>query len=153
MTDALIRWSDRWLWVAKLVIFLSALIVAGYAMDRRVPFKVETYEPAAGERGSPVVLRASVWRDVDRPCSAYFSRYVFDAAGTRFDLGDAAATAEMIRDMDRRHPGRLSASIVIPPTAAIGEARLVTTLKYRCNKVHSLWPVEVTIAAPFTVLQ
>lgn len=153
MTDVLIRWSDRWLWVANLVIFLSLLIVAGYAMDRRVPFKVESFEPAAAARGDNIVLRAAVWRDVGRPCAADFYRYVFDAAGTRFDLGAAAATAEMIHDMERRTPGRLSASIVVPPTAAVGEARFVTVLKYRCNKVHTLWPVEVTIAAPFTVLQ
>jgi hypothetical protein len=33
-----------------------------------------------------------------------------------------------------------------------GPAALVTSLEYRCNRVHSLWPIEVTTTFPFEVL-
>jgi hypothetical protein len=152
MTELLSKWSERWLWLARTVILLSLLIVIGYAMDRRVPFRVDATDYAEGQRGSHVVLKADVWRDVSRHCSAEFARYVFDAAGARFDLGNSIATDAMIRDMERRQPGRLVVAIDIPEAAAVGPARMVTTLQYRCNKVHSLWPIETTTEIPFTVL-
>jgi hypothetical protein len=152
MTELIGRWSIRWMWLARTVIVLSLLIVIGYAADRRIPFRMLGSDYAEGHRGGTVVLRSHVWRDMGRTCSAEFARYVFDSAGSRFDLGSSIATDAMIRGMESKSPGRLIVAIEIPLQAAPGPARMLTSLQYRCNKVHAIWPIEATTELPFTVL-
>jgi hypothetical protein len=152
MTEALDRWLQRWMWLPNVMILLALVIVATYAADRATPFRVLSVEPVAAYRGQTVVFRAAVWRDPGRHCSAEFSRFIFDSAGARHDLGNSTVTAAMIAEMERRSPGQLVLSVQIPDAIAPGPARLVTALAYRCNKVHSLWPIETTTELPFTVL-
>ena len=152
MTEALDRWLQRWMWLANLTIVLAFVIIATYAADRAPPYKILESEPFEIRAGQTGVFKAKVWRDPGRTCSADFSRFIFDSAGARHDLGNSMATAKMIADMERKAPGRLTLSIEMPPALAPGPATMVTTLHYKCNKVHAIWPIEVTTELPFTVL-
>ena len=152
MTKMFDEWMKRWMWLAHTVIILSFVIIATYAADRAPPYKVLDVEPMEVVRGQTAIFKAKVWRDPGRICSAEFSRFIFDATGARHDLGNSMATAKMIADMERRSPGRLTLSIEMPPALAPGPATMVTTLHYKCNKVHAIWPIEVTTSLPFTVL-
>lgn len=152
----LLKWIDhigeRFLWVAQVVILGSIAIVAWYTLDRKPPFAVVSVEPAFARPGEYVTIKAEVRRDVNRHCSAEFSRYVFDALNTRFDLGTQLASPEMIERADQASPNTLRVSFLVPPTIATGPARLDTVLQYRCNRVHYIWPIEVTTRMPFEVL-
>lgn len=138
-------------WVARLILFLAALLVLYYAADRSPPFAVIATEPAEAQAGSHITIRAKVVREVERGCNADFSRFVFDARGVRFDLGISSASAETIARMERYSPGVLAVSFQVPPTAAPGPATLTTVITYQCNRVHNLWPIQVTADMPFTV--
>ena len=139
-------------WVARVILLCAVGLVLYYAADREPPFRLVHVHHAEGQAGEFITVRANVVRDVSRNCNAEFSRYMFDSAGVRFDLGHSQASAETIAQMERRQPGALVIAFRIPPTAALGPASLQTTLQYRCNRVHALWPIDVTIDMPFTVL-
>lgn len=138
--------------VAWAILGIAALVVLYFAADRDPPFSVLRVEPAEAPAGEFVVVRASVIRQASRGCSAEFSRYLFDSAGTRFDLGHAIASADMISTMERQSPGKLAVSFRIPPPAAPGPARLRTVLEYTCNRTHRVMPIVVTSEMPLTVL-
>ena len=144
--------AQRLLWVANITIALGLLSVAWFALDRSPPFAVLAVTPAAAKPGDWITIRSQVRRDVDRECAADFSRFLFDSGGSRFDLGASGSTAEMIRSMEQKSPGALSITLRLPEAIKAGPADLTTALQYRCNKVHSLWPIEVTTHMPFTVL-
>jgi hypothetical protein len=139
-------------WVARVILFLAALLVIYYAADREPPFAVHGSEPAEAHAGEYVTINASVTRDVSRRCNTEFSRYIFDSHGTRFDLGRSQASADAIASMERRSPGVLSVAFVVPPAAKPGPAILQTVLQYQCNRVHHFWPIETTVDMPFLVL-
>lgn len=139
-------------WMARLILFLAALLVLYYAADRKPPFEVLSSTYAEAPAGEYVTMHAKVRRDADRGCNADFWRYMYDSTGTRFDLGHSQASSEAIAQMERRSPGSLSVAFRIPGSAAPGPATLQTVLLYRCNRVHAAWPIEVTTDMPFTVL-
>ena len=121
--------------------------------DRDPPFAVLSVEPAAAKPGQYVWLRAKVRRDVDRRCSAAFSRYIFDANGERVaDLGDSRMSHEGIAELERLTPGRMAVRIQVPPDMDAGEAMLLTSIAYACNQAHQWLPIHVTTRLPFTVL-
>ncbi len=146
------RVADNLLWVARGAILLSVLMVAWFAADREPPFAVIQTYPAEARPGDWITLTADVRRDTHRNCSAEFSRFIFDATHRRYDLGSAIATADMIGEMQLRTPNRLVVSVRLPETITPGQARLLTALQYKCNRVHELWPISVTTTIPFTVL-
>lgn len=139
-------------WIARLILLCAAVLVLYYAADREPPFAVTSSLPAEAAAGDNITIHARVQRDVSRNCNAEFSRYIYDSAGVRFDLGSSQASAQAIAQMERRSPGMLMISFRVPPTAASGPASLQTVLRYRCNRVHHWMPIEVTTDMPFTVL-
>lgn len=139
-------------WVARLILFLAGLLILYYAADRRPPLALVSSEPASAAAGEYVTLRAVVKREPERGCNAQYWRYLFDSRGARFDLGHSQTSAEAIAAMERRSPGSLVVSFVVPPAAAPGPATLQTVLLYECNRVHHWWPIPVTIDMPFSVL-
>jgi hypothetical protein len=153
---AVTHWIDttlqRFVWVAQCIIALSILAVLYYATDREAPFQIISVEPASARSGEYVTIRATVRRDVSRKCAADFSRYIFASNGARFDLGRHHASPELIQEVAKMNPTGLSVSVMVPEGAETGPARLVTALEYECNKVHALWPIEVTTVLPFTIL-
>ena len=152
----MIGWIDslftRMLWVAQIIILCGLLIVCWYAMDRKEPFAVLSVEPSSARPGEVIQITARVWRDNGRDCSAQFARRIVDASGTGFDVGHGIASASMINSMETQNPGVFRIKMVVPVGAADGPAVLQTSLRYACNKVHYLWPIEVLAQMPFTVL-
>ena len=138
--------------VAQLTIFAALIVVMVQALDREPPFHLLSVEPAAAKPGETVRLRMAVTRDITRPCSASFSRYVVDSEATRYFLDASQASRKLIEAIELRTPGRLDVAFKVPDASAIGPATLITSLEYTCNKVHYLWPIEVTMTAPFEVL-
>lgn len=130
----------------------SVFVVAYYAMDRQPPFEVLSVEPAFARPGDYVTVKAKVRRDVSRHCDASFSRFLYDSAGARFDIGHSITSADMIASLEARSPGALALSVLVPLAMAQGPANLQTVLAYNCNPVHAWIPIMVTTNIPFDVL-
>jgi hypothetical protein len=139
-------------WVARVILFLAALLVIYYAADREPPFALLSVEPAEAKAGDYVTIHATVRRDTSRGCNTEFSRFLFDSSGARYDLGTSAMSADAIAQMERQMPGRLVISLHVPQSVHPGQASLQTVIHHHCNRVHSLgWPIETTVNMPFLV--
>lgn len=149
---ALDRAMIRFRSVAVAFIWFGVASVAWFAFDREPPFEVLSVEPAMARPGEVIHIRAAVRRDSSRMCSAEMTQYIFDASKRRFDLGSSVASAELIRDIEAQTPGQMLLTMIVPLGMAPGDADLTSVLYYRCNKVHALWPIEVTTHVPFVVL-
>ena len=131
----------------------AMLFAAGVmSLDRSAPFEVLSVEPARVRPGEIVTIRAKVRRDTARGCAASFSRYLFDSASVRFDLGDASLSAAGIHSLERRTPGELIVTAMVPSIAARGPATIETQLEYVCNVAHRVWPITVITTLPFDIL-
>lgn len=152
----LLHWLDdfmqRLAWIPRVVLLAALALVLIQASDREPPFHLLSVEPAAARPGELVTITAHVRRDTARDCSASMSRSVFDSAGRRTDYPVARFSDALIDGMERKTPGLLKVSIVVPTNAAVGPAEVVSVLDYRCNRVHHFFPVEVTTVMPFEVL-
>lgn len=149
LDDVLLRWS----WVPSFMLVLALCMVVLQAADRREPFDILSVEPASARPGEMVTITAKVRRDTSRDCSARMNRAVFDSTRARFDYPLMTFSHALIDSMELATPGELRVSVMVPPAAAPGLAELVSVLEYRCNRVHALWPIEVTTVMPFTVLE
>jgi hypothetical protein len=144
----------HWLWLPALVVALCVAQFTIWCFDRKPPFAVLSADPTIGVAGESVLLDMRVRRDIDRHCSVRYTRSLFDASGVRHDLeGEEWVTAAALERMQKRMPGRLRVSIPIPRHIAVGEAALVTSLRYECNPVHAIWPIEVTSVIPFEIVE
>jgi hypothetical protein len=137
-----------------------AIVVLWGMLDRTPPVALLSVEPASARAGEVITIRANIKRDLSRDCDAEFSRYIFglttgsfpQPVQTRFVLGTQTASSDMIRMMDKAWPGGLIVSERVPFELIPGPARLIADITYRCNKGHSLVPITVNMALPFTVL-
>jgi hypothetical protein len=150
------RWLDHLLQKLQnaswIVIWIGLGVLIVLAADREPPFRVIEVYPAVAKPGDTVELVARVHRDTDRNCAAHLSSFILDSNGTKFHMGDQDASAELIRRIELKSPGVLRISFIVPVTADAGLAHHVAVLKYRCNKVHTVWPIEITSTLPFTIL-
>ena len=143
----------RLMLVWRLTIIASLLAIGWYASDRDPPFEVLSAPEVTVRAGEWMRVVVDVRRDTTRDCDVEFSRYIFSSDGIRYDMRTSHASAAMIAAMELRHPGKLPIAVMIPGGMEPGRARLVTVLSYRCNKVHALWPIIVTMEVPFTVIE
>lgn len=139
-------------WLANFIIIFALLAVVFFALDREPPYALISVEPAAARPGDVVKLRMTVRSDVSRQCSADLSRFVFDAMNARYFIDHAQLSSSLIAGMESRTPGIREIAITVPTSATPGPARMVSALEYQCNRAHSIWPIEVTTEAPFTIL-
>lgn len=152
MIDALDRLMRKLDWIPQWTLLIALGLVIFQAADRKPPFAILSVEPAIAKAGETVTITAEVWRDQGRNCSVQMSRSVFDARGHRSDYPVARFSDQVIDDIERRTPGMLKVSFVVPANAVPGTAELISVLDYRCNRVHALWPIEVTTRMPFEVV-
>lgn len=154
MTKTLVH---RWLlnsgfiaWALLLVSFIAAGIMAA---DRSPPFRLVSYVATPAQRGGLAFVDAQVQRDVARPCAVKFSRFLIDAAGTRWEMVPLSAiTADGLRAFEHSSPSRLRFPVEIPRAAAVGPATLLTSLAYRCNVTHDIVPIDVVLSFSLDVL-
>lgn len=143
----------RFLWLPAIVLLVGLAQCTFWALDRKAPFSIVAVSPASGRPGSTILLDVAVKRDISRPCSARFTRQIYDSRGVRYDMeGDQLATSAAVSRSEKMSPGRLLLAIDVPPSAQPGGAVMLTSLAYTCNPVQVLWPIEVTTAIPFEVL-
>ena len=149
----LIRLS-KVIWLALSAVIGIALAQVGvWAFDRDPPYKLLSVDPAISRRGEYVDLTAHVWRDVHRGCAAEFVRFLYTSAGYRVDMeGAQFISARNLEQMERRDPGMLRLKLFVPVMMVAGRTKLVTEIRYICNPLHHLWPIEVTTTMPFDVL-
>lgn len=135
---------ERFMWLAVLMMLASLAQIVGWALDREPPFRSISYTATPAQAGGVMQIDRTVHRDVERHCSAEFSRYIFDSKGRRADIaGGQYMSLDQRRALERRAPGRLSEVIPIPLGLAPGPATIYTVLQYRCNPIHALWPIEL----------
>ena len=144
---------ERYILFSWAIIGACALVALYWALDRSPPFVMHEYTVLNATRGETAYVNATVERDVGRGCTANFVRYLIDANKARHDIGGtqymtAAALAQMERDM----PDSLRLAVRIPADVPVGPATLVTALEYRCNPMHSLWPIDVLMLIDLKVL-
>lgn len=144
---------ERYILFSWAIIGACALVALYWALDRSPPFVMHEYTVLNATRGETAYVNATVERDVGRGCTVNFVRYLIDANKARHDIGGtqymtAAALAQMERDM----PDSLRLAVRIPADAPVGPATLVTALEYRCNPMHSLWPIDVLMLIDLKVL-
>ena len=151
MTDRAILMMERSMWVAYAIIAVAVAQLAWWALDRHSPFDVLKIN-AAEVHQNVVRFDLDVRRDLDRNCSVEFSRHLVDADGYRHDMSvGQIMDAEALREMDKRMGGKLLLSMDLPAGMAHGPAAMVTVLRYSCNPLQTMWPIQVRMTVPFEV--
>lgn len=131
------KWLRYWRWLPRAGLTVVLLWVLGMAVDRSPPFKLLSAWASQPKPGGVLVVRAKVWRDLDRECSVSFSRYLFDKVGARHEAsGPQMMTPKALRNMDALAPGELNLQVPIPINFPAGPAALTTVLEYRCNALQ-----------------
>ena len=142
-------------WMPCVVLALFVVQIGIWAFDRAPPFRLinKNSIEAIGHPGEMVNISAEVDRDTGRGCSVSFSRYVYSANGTRYDLeGLQRITAVGLKKLEARSPNHLLLAVDLPTTFPIGKAALAVNLEYVCNPLHHIWPISVYIELPFEVM-
>ena len=150
-----IQWAGRHAWLGWLLCLPVFMQLGEWAFDRSPPFAVVGPVTALGARpGETAYFNAEVRRDLDRECSVVFSRYMIDGAGVRHDFArdPRVMTPNGLRAMDVLMAGQLRLAVEIPRGANPGPAVYATELRYTCNPIHKLWPIEVTMPLRFWIL-
>jgi len=147
------RIIERLMWLWIILLSATAGQILWWASDRTPPFALSSYYAPPVQRGGVLHLTGEVTRDITRGCSATFSRHMTDAQGFRIDLMTSQTmSAAAIADMERRAPQRLFLAIVIPAHTSPGPAHITTVLTYRCNPLHSIWPITTDMQVDVEVL-
>ena len=144
---------ERYILFSWAIIGACALVALYWALDRSPPFVMHEYTVLNATRGETAYVNATVERDVGRGCTVNFVRYLIDANKARHDIGGTQyMTAAALQQMERDMPDSLRLAVRIPADAPVGPATLVTALEYRCNPMHSLWPIDVLMLIDLKVL-
>ena len=153
------NWMERHLWIAQLIVFLvvvsTAVQVVVWSFDRDLPFIVTGYTATPTRAGGVLHLEAAVIRDASRECSVELGSHFYDSDGTRFSAGDAGTfvSAEGIRAIEAKTPGKLIRKLRLPDDIAPGPAALISTMHDRCNPLQDLVrPIQVQTDFRFEVL-
>lgn len=148
------RWLLYWRWIPRAGIIVVLMWIASMSLDRAPPFKLLSAWASQPRPGGVLVVRAKVWRDLDRECSVTFSRYLFDRFNSRHEVfGPQVMTPQGLRDMDAEAPGELNIQVPVPLAFPAGPAKLTTILEYRCNALQDLVrPIPFEMHIPFEVL-
>ena len=152
MTHTLSVWMQRYLAAAWLLLFASIGAFGILALDRTPPYTLIRSEPVEGRAGDYIRIVSSVWRDKTRDCKVDYYRFMVDSSGKQFDLGRFHMSDATVDKLEARNPGRGDVVVRIPPLMEPGPATMRTVLLYQCNIAHALWPIEITVERPFTVL-
>lgn len=140
--------------IMKMAVLTAAAMLLIMHLQRDPPFRLVDYATPAGRPGDAVTFRAQVWRDLSRNCSVVMARSWYHSNGVRTDLPDKRQSHQDIDDQEKKTPGRMAPSVVIPVDANPDHpAFLVSTLFYECNQAHAWFgPVVVRTVMEARVL-
>jgi len=154
MVTRFVDWAERHKRIRFTLSAVPLIVLAFWAVDRRPPFALTGPVVAmAGGPGSKVFFDVPVRRDLGRKCSATYTRYIIDSKNVRFDFADKerAITPAGIETFARKMGPRLLLAVDIPHGVSPGNAVYGTDLQYRCNPLHTLFPIQVHLEMPFKV--
>lgn len=134
-----------------LVLLIGA--TAWLAMDRAPPFRVIAVDhpPPVVAPGGPLFMRAAVWRDVDRMCSARVISRMHFSDGARLEMPLREYTAQELREQESRTPGRIAVALEVPDWAPAGPGSVSVSRYYQCNITHRAFPIQVHNTWTFVV--
>lgn len=140
--------------IVSWILNITWVLIAGYwALDRTPPFTLAGYTIEDVRPGETTIVRATVKRDLHRGCSAIYSRYMYDRNGVKYNLeADREMSARAIEHMDQQTPDQLRAAVQVPNDFTPGNAIMVTDLRYKCNPLHTWWPIGVLMKMDVKVL-
>lgn len=146
---------------AKYIYLIGAILMAMFSIvagvwlcDRKPPFEMYGYVAPSVKQGEMLHVKANVRRDIYRECSVTFSRSLFDEQGRRYwESPEYYVSPEGLRELNRQMKGDLELLLAIPDYAPPGKTTLVTNLKYICNPIHQLWPIETSTVVETIVTQ
>lgn len=140
--------------VAGLVGLIVSVQLLVWSIERSPPTRFVEYYVAPVKPGKSTTVYETVERDKNRPCSATYTRLLFDSTGTRFDLtgGEQHTNAAARERIALLTPGRLNYAVKVPQEAAAGKATVITTMNYVCNPVHEIFPIESVINVTLEIL-
>lgn len=140
----------------KMVLVLCLLPFLWWSLNRNPPFRVKSYvDPSPVKAGGEIIFIMPVHRDLGRGCSVKWHRHIIDFLGVRHDLkeGEAFMSAQALAAMDQAMGSTLKTKVTVPGSIARGKAVLVTNLRYVCNPLQALFPIELTLYFPFEVVE
>jgi hypothetical protein len=133
-------------WARNILIAAIVGLFFWWALDRREPFRLLDYTSTKAKPGEVMRIDGKVWRSAGRGCSLVGSRLLYDSLGTRYQVMDTQyITANSLDAMEKITPGEMHVTITVPADAKPGPAILFTLLSYRCNPLHSAWPVDMLL--------
>lgn len=147
----------RFLRAASFLPILMHVLVAGqlivWGLDRQSPFVLDSYTATNATPGGTVFFVGNVERNVSRKCSVEYSRTIYDKNNFSYDVsGMQLRSPDALTNLDTRSPSRLLVAVELPTGIPPGPATMLTVLNYRCNMVHNVWPIRVTLPMKFEVL-
>jgi hypothetical protein len=113
-----------------------------FIADRAPPTTVYNAEPEDQHviPGGTLRIKYSVYRT--RSCATSVERMLYDSKRVRYILEDL----EFKASPGPLGPDGYTSIIPIPAHFARGEGRYRALTTYRCNPIHSLWPISVLTA-------
>ena len=152
--DMIDRIAARFVWVGVVMMAIPALITVYWAQDRKPPFELVSFEPVVVVAGESLALHAKVRRDVERNCATRFSRYTINSNNQKSNESVMTyMNADSVADMNRiMGDGVLNLQYPISDDMPAGQAIFITSLDYMCNPLQAVWPIQVVMKVPFTVL-
>lgn len=143
------QWMQRTVWLAAALVIIQAALVVWWALDREPPFEYLDHQQVEVLDADTVRLEYQAVRH--RSCDLSASRYVTDSAGFRWYLVDQTLRASDVKQLDFDPPGKVRLVLPIPAGARRGDMAYVAMLEYRCNPLHTYWPITVMVRVPFRI--
>ena len=138
--------------IPAVVLACAVAVVGWWAFDRSPPISVTGYDRATVAPGGWLRIAVKVNRDQSKRCDSAVTAVLFDSAGTRYLLsGTQIYNAPTLDHIDTISPGLMAAAAPVPLSASKGKGHVVISLSYRCNPLHTVWPIEAMMDIPFTV--
>lgn len=131
-----------------LVLFSYITVQIGlWHLDNTPPTQVIGPQPViVAHPGQLVKVEIPVVRDLSRPCSLLFSRYMVDNSGVYYDI---MATRFLSHqgwvDIEKAAPHEIKFSMDVPKNIPLGKAVVTTQKAFMCNPLQYIWPLDVEI--------
>lgn len=121
----------------------SALALAAYWWnDDKPPAQAYAWDAPPVRASETLRMTLYVQRDESRTCTVYFSRWLFDSQGFRYDLeGEQMATSVQIQKFFSASPELSNMAIPVPHTFAAGQGRLIIHTRWICNPMQIIHPI------------
>ena len=130
------------------VLSWGPVIVASVVMasNTKPPLIVHGYTAAPVHPGELITVYADVERDLERRCSARYSRKIIDSVGSVYSVEPSTDLSyHAIKVLDELNPNKLTINVLTPTSIQPGWATIITPVSYSCNPVQKLFPINIVL--------